>query len=922
MFRKSAPALTLTLAALLLTACAGESDTQLIASAQQLLAKKDNKGAVIQLKTALQKNPDSAEARLLLGKTLLEQGDPVTALVELRKAQELRVPDERVVPDMARAMLAVGDGDKLIAQFGALKLTDPVAAADLRTTVATALGIQNNLDGARAAIAEALRLKPGYGPALLIQARLEAAGGKVDEALTLLDQSLAADPASERTGVFKGELLLQSKQDPEAAKAAFRAVLKSTPDSVAARAAVANILFQQQKLEDSRAEFVLLKKSAPNHPETLFLEAQLAFADKDYKKTRETAELILKNFPDSVRVLELGGAAEFRLRNYVQAEGLLGRALKLAPRQLLTRQLLAQTYLRSGQADKAVQVLQPVLEGGKPDAGSLSLAGEAYLQIGDEKRSEQAFQMALKIAPNDSQVRTTAAIAQIARGNATGAETALAQVVAGDSSPRADLALVSARLRNKDLPGALKAIDGLAKKLPDSPLPSQLRGRVFLLQQNNAGAAAQFEAALAKDTNYFPAVASLAALDYTQGKSDSARQRFQNYLKTQPKSWQAQLALAELEARTGAPPTKVTESVRAAVKLNPSEPRPHLVLINNLLAVGDDKAALQAAQDAAAALPNNFDIMDAQGRAETAAGDKQRAVTTFKKLASLQPRNPQHPMRLADAYLALKDYGAAERALRQAIELAPEALAPRRALAAVALADKRPKDAVAVARELQKREPKNAVGYTLEGEIEASAKNWDAAIAAFRAAQQRSTDADAVAKLHAALNASGKTEEADRLGADWVKSHPKETAFTYYLGDMALARNDLVGAEARYRQVLAVQPDNALALNNVAWLLAKQGKPGALPMAEKAVSLLPDRAPLLDTLSTVLEAENQVPRAIEVQKRAISLAPGDPRLSMRLAKLYIKSGDKDRARAELEALAKLGAKFGEQAEVSTLMKTL
>jgi hypothetical protein len=45
-------------------------------------------------------------------------------------------------------------------------------------------------------------------------------------------------------------------------------------------------------------------------------------------------------------------------------------------------------------------------------------------------------------------------------------------------------------------------------------------------------------------------------------------------------------------------------------------------------------------------------------------------------------------------------------------------------------------------------------------------------------------------------------------------------------------------------------------------------------------------------------------------------------MALRLAKLYIKAGDKTRARAELDSLSRLGDKFSGQAEVSALLKTL
>ena len=91
------------------------------------------------------------------------------------------------------------------------------------------------------------------------------------------------------------------------------------------------------------------------------------------------------------------------------------------------------------------------------------------------------------------------------------------------------LALISARLRQNDIPGALKAIDVLEQELPDQPLANNLRGRVLLLKRDLPGATAQFEAALAKDPKYFPAVASLAAMDLSAGNPEAARKRFDNH---------------------------------------------------------------------------------------------------------------------------------------------------------------------------------------------------------------------------------------------------------------------------------------------------------------------------------------------------------------------------------------------------------
>ena len=914
-------ALAALVAAAALSACGGKSGADLTASGKELLAKNDLPGAIIQFKSAIQKQPDYAEARLMLGKALLENGDPVSAVVEFGKAQELQSPEEQVVPPLARAMLLMGDEKKLLAQFGKTRLNDAEAAADLATSVATAHLVRNDKDSARQSIASALQLVPGYLPATVLKARLQSSEGDFDGALALLDPALSKAPGDERGGVLRGEVLWHGKKDTAAALESFKKVLAANPKAVGAHTSIITILTEQNKIDEGKAQFDQLKKAAPNHPDTLFFEAQFAYANKDYKTTREIADRLLKGMPEHPRVLELAGAADYRQKRYVEAEAFLARALKNAPGLLMSRQLLAQTYLRTNQPAKAIEILLPVVEGKSPDGTSLALAGEAWLQTGDTKKSDAAFALATKVSPNDNRVRTSAAMAQMTRGNSAGAVAQLESIAAEDKGPRADIALISARLKQNDFAGALKAIDGLEKKTPERPIAYNLRGRVLLLKRDIPGATKAFEAALGKDPHYFPAVASLAAIELSAGKPDAARKRFEDLIKAQPKNYQAMLALAELGVRTGAEPEEVLTQLRGAIKANAGEPMPHLVLIGQLLAT-DPKAALNAAREATAALPNNLEIMEALGRTQLAAENAEQAVSTFTKLAALQPTSPNVQVRLAEALLANKDADGARRALRKALEIKPDLIVAKRALVSMALTDKRPQEALTIVREMQKQNPKDPLVYALEGDVEASRKNWDAAAAAYRTSIGMNKTTDGVVRLHATLRASGKGAEAERLAADWLKEKPKDPAFRYYLGDAALTLNEFAVAEGHYREVLELQPRNALAINNVAWLMVKQGKPGAVAMAEKANEIMPGRSPLMDTLALAYAAENKLPKAIETQKLAISRTPNDPGLKLTLAKLLIKSGDKAYARAELEDLAKLGEKFREQAEVASLLKSL
>jgi cellulose synthase operon protein C len=919
--RQSALLLVISAAAVL-GACGGETDRELIASAKTYIEKKDNKAAIIQLKAALQKQPQSAEARFLLGETLFKSGDVAAAVVELEKAHDLKHPDDEVLPVLAKALMASGQAKKVTELYSRVTLTEPKAAAELKAVVAAAFGAQGQVERSEAATNTALQLDPANPMARLLQARLTAGQGDIDKALVLVNSLLADDPQRREAHHLKGELLWIGKRDLDGAAQSFRAALAVDPKYLPSHSALIAVLLQQRDTAAFRAQVAELKKALPNHPETRFYETQLALADKDLKRAREGAQQLLKVMPDNFRVLQLAGAIEFQAGALLLAENHLAKALQLSPNLPLARRLLAETHLRSGQAVKALATLQPALEQAQPGAEVLALAAEAHLQLGDAAKAETYFTQAAKLNPKDAKVQTALALTQISKGNAEGGFAQLETLAAGDPGTYADMALISARLRRNDLDGALKAIDRLQAKQADKALPHQLRGRVLAQRKDLAGARASFDKALEIDPVYFPAVAGLAGLDIAEKKPEDALKRFEALLAKEPKNYRALLAVAELKQSTGAKPEEVAALLADAVKANPTEAAPRLLQIEHHLAQKKVKEAREAAEDAVAAVPDNLALLDALGRAQLASGEVQQAITAFRKAAAAQPNLPQPQLRLADAYVLAKDLPAAAQSLRRALELSPRLLAAQRGLVQVALADKRPDDALAMARTVQKERPTEAIGWLLETDVHTSRRAFDPAIVSMRGALERAKTTDNAIRLHAFYAIAGKTADADRFAAGWLKDQPKDARFIFHLGSMAMDQKDYAAAEARYRQVLALTPDQPLALNNVAWLMVQQGKPGAVALAEKAQKLLPEQASVMDTLASALAAENQLPKAIEWQRMAVAKAPGSPAYQLGLAKLLIKSGDKTAARGQLEQLGKLGDKFAAQAEVTQLLGTL
>jgi predicted Zn-dependent protease len=113
-----------------------------------------------------------------------------------------------------------------------------------------------------------------------------------------------------------------------------------------------------------------------------------------------------------------------------------------------------------------------------------------------------------------------------------------------------------------------------------------------------------------------------------------------------------------------------------------------------------------------------------------------------------------------------------------------------------------------------------------------------------------------------------------------------------------------------------------VALNNLAWLLHRAGKPGALDAAEKALALAPNATAFMDTVAEIQAGAGQWEKALAMQKRAVDLDPEQPTHRLHLAQYLIKNNQKAAAQAELERLAKLGGAFAQQDEVQKLLSAL
>lgn len=144
----------------------------------------------------------------------------------------------------------------------------------------------------------------------------------------------------------------------------------------------------------------------------------------------------------------------------------------------------------------------------------------------------------------------------------------------------------------------------------------------------------------------------------------------------------------------------------------------------------------------------------------------------------------------------------------------------------------------------------------------------------------------------------------------WIEealaAEPNSLALRLNLGELHALRQDFATAEQVYRDVLKADPKNAVALNNLAWILAPRPESAdqALRFADRAIELSGATGELLDTRARILISAGQYDRAVADLTDAINQG-GSPLRYFHLALARLKMAkDEEALKAFREARAR------------------
>ena len=882
------------------------------------LDKGDYQAAVIDLKNALESEPDHVQARLLLAEASLQLGDVRDAEKELRRARDAGAKPADVAELTAETQLALGQGKELLAQIDSRQLIVPEPMRSVYR--GESLLSMGKVDEASEAFESAQRASPAPARALIGLARARSGQRQADEALRLLDKVPENSPDHAAALLCRGEILAAQGRFADAQTTLQAAFAAGNHLTIFQKASLLAVLTESRlaagNVDAARKSLESLAQFAPNAPLTLLLGGRIAMASQDYASATAVLQKVVAGMPDFVPARFLLGAALVAQGSFNQAESHLTRVVQLAPDNLEARKLLARVRLRMGQPDAALELLSPMQAG--TDADVNSLIGLAHLQLGDSDKALAILERTANAQGSSRASQLELASTYLGARAYQKAVTLLRGMPHVEGDSKREALLIAAVAAADGLGGSDAEMKSLLDAHPRDLALLNVCGQFLAQRGEFERARALVGRALAVDAKDTDTLMNSARIEAAAGDPATAAARLQGILTDHPENVSARMGLAQLALQAN-------DLKRAATVLEPFRkgdsrvlaPRLALARIYMLDQRADDATAVIA--EIEKSTPQNAEVANVIGLLYLEASRYDEAGARFKKAIDIDSKNEQYWMNQARVQLALDRRVQARESLEKAHGVNPDSIMVIAALAMLDVRDGRPAAGAQRIAELRKLHPDDPSLMALEGDYYAANHDFEAASRSFDAAIAIRPSAAISVRAYRARR-DGNLRNAAAPLESWVAKKPDDFPVQAVLAEAYMSSGQTRRAQAKYEFLVDNATPNAVILNNLAWLYYQANDARAESTAAKAYKMSPTDPAITDTYGWILVERGNVADGLRILQQVQTGA--SPEMKFHYAAALARSGQIDEARRLLKPLAESSDTTAVQADSRRLLQEL
>ena len=803
---------------------------------------------------------------------------------------------------------------------------------------------------------------------------------KLASLLCALSIVLACTSKQERLSAYeqRAATYYEQEQWPEA-KIEFLNLLQLDPDNASAHYKMAETLWRLKEHREAVWQYKEAARLDPDNTNYGMRVAQVSFLARDYDAAMKQLNALLEQEPDYVDVLIMRGRVA-RIQGKPERQlADLERALELDPENAAALSLQAQALAEGGDVEGAEASLKKLVEyepavsshllygiflsrQGREDDALLeyqAAVGSArdveertqarlilsnfYLNRRDYVAAEKELLEAREEVPDNASLLLTLAQFYALRGEEARAEEMLEKRVAklpDDPLPLLVLADFHRRLGKPEQ--ALETVDRALALDPKSE-PARLRKAEYLLgvaggepsPERKAAAKRLVEEVLAENPNSLQGLFTEGKFLIVEGRNEEAATRLRRVIEEQPDA-NAHVLLGTAYVRMGQTELARGEFLQA-LQLDAGNQVARTQLAALYLRIGERALADQQAQTALERQPGNASLLLIRAEALTGLQRKQEALEVLQTI----PLNESSmlPLQLVVAGLFRRN-GELDQA-RVVLEAIPGYEDNPAVIAELIQIEEQRgtlQQAITLLNQAIERNPDEPRLYELRGRVYsrmrangslAHAKEAERDLKA--SLEKDPTRVESYVLLSNLYQLTNRPEEAVASYQRALEVNP--TAEVYIrLGAQYEAMRRLKLARENYEAALRLDPEQPLAQNNLAWLLADAENPSAeqldraLELAQDAKEKLPRDPNVADTLGWVMFKKNLPAAAVSLFQEAIHGYSDNAELRAvaryHLAQTYERTGERERAIAELKLALEEAPSFPERGGAEALLERL
>jgi putative PEP-CTERM system TPR-repeat lipoprotein len=857
-----------------LTSCDAFNKTseQYLSASQAYFNKGEYAASLIEIKNAIQQNPTNPALREFLAQVYLQLGKAINAEAALNKAVTLGADKNLLTPLQAQVLFELHHYQQLIA----LKVPQSLAANDQATVIAYqgfASAERNDSKAARLLYQQSLAMDADNLLAQRGIILLYVAQGNSAQALQVINKLIKKHPHNSELMTLQGDVYVSNHQFNDALASYTNAAESSQGNRYLNIAKRALACLSKEDMECANKDLSQLEKNAPGYFMTTYVKGLVAIKQQRWKDAQSAMTDTLALNSRLTPAYYFSGVTLYKQKQYGSAITHLSRFVAHQSDSVNGRHLLSLAQFQEGYLESAKTTLQPIIKNDKANPSILFLLGQIEYAMGDIDDSITHFKQVSELQPESALAHAQLGIKLMASGDQSGGLDELA--VAIDLAP--DLlevghASVLAYLDANQFDKAQALITKMRDTNPDSAELLNLQALLYLQKGEPKHAKNFFRQALQQADGDPTASHNLARLMFKQGDVQKTIQLYQNVLNHHPKHIQSHLKLAEFDLKLGNE-IKAEQRLLNLMTQQPNALGPRLMLAQYYLISGRVEALTEMLESVSRIYPKDQRLLKLSAEGYLASGLLGQAKRAAQSLVDQTPDSAISHWLVARVAFAANNKLIGEKELKQTLLLKPDHIPAQIVNIKMLAENQQNKQAVAHLLKLIKQASGDPRVMSAAAWLAMDTNDFTRAISLYSKAFSYSATSENALGLAKAQWQTGQHENANTTLQDWTINHPDDVSAQFRLA-MCYQQMGLDGdATARFARVLQFEPDNVVALNNLAWLLRNEDSVKALQYIEKATELEPDSAALLDTLGMVLLRKGEIVRALRVFQRTTQANP-------------------------------------------------